>query len=463
MGRTYTPAAVAASFLLAVPALAQTSHPRPSLAATTALERGVDSAVARAMRAPIVGISVAVARGDRVLLEKGYGLADREHGRAVSRGTAFEIGSITKQFTAAAVLRLAEEGRLSLDDGIGDHLPELRERGAGITLRHLLSHTSGLSSAWAVPELAAPSSPQVVVDSLAARPVEFAPGERFVYNNNGYILLGRVVEKVSGTSYPEYLRTRILAPLGLASIAPCDRVPAGRRAAGYHHPTRGSTEPAAAVTHHPTVTFSAGALCATAGELLRWERALAAGRVVRPESYALMTTRTLLRSGRATGYGIGMQVSELDGRALVGHGGGLPGFITEVSYLPADSLGVVVLTNGVYAGQIVRQLSESLAREALGLPRVGVAELAMDREERARFVGTFDLGPAKVEVFEHGDHLRAQPQGQIATRLLYQGDGTFRAEHDPSLYLRFRLENGMAQELAIEHGGRKMPPAKRVR
>lgn len=461
MRRTCTPAALAASLFLAAPLGAQAPLPAPS-PTPAALEQGVDAAVARAMGAPIVGVTVAVARGDRILLEKGYGLADREAGRAATRETVYEIGSITKQFTAAAVLRLAEEGMLGLDDEIGTHLPELGQRGAGITLRHLLSHTSGLSSAWAVADLSAPSSPQAVVDSLAARPTEFAPGERFVYNNNGYILLGRVVEKAGGMPYADFLRTRILAPLGLASIAPCDRVPAGHRARGYQHPTRGSTEPAAAATHHPTVTSSAGVLCATAGDLLRWERALAAGRVVNPESRELMTARTVLKSGRAAGYGMGMQVSELDGRALVGHGGGLPGFITEASYLPADSLTVVVLTNGVYAGQIVRQLSEAVAREALGLPRAAVADLPIGAQERARFVGTYDLGPAKVEVFEHGDHLRAQPTGQIATRLLHQGDGVFRAEHDPSLYLRFRSEGGVARELAIEHGGRSMPPAKRV-
>ncbi|HEU0078522.1 MAG TPA: serine hydrolase domain-containing protein [Longimicrobiaceae bacterium] len=460
--RTYPFIAPAVCLLLAAPVQAQAPAPRPSTPPGIALEQGVDAAVGRAMQAPIVGISVAVARGDQIILEKGYGLADRESGRPATRETVFEIGSITKQFTAAAVLRLAEEGKLSLDDGVGEHLPELRERGAGIRLRHLLSHTSGLSSAWAVPDLGAPSSPGVVVDSLAARPVEFAPGERFAYNNNGYILLGRVVEKVSGMPYPEYLRTRFLAPLGLASIAPCDRFPAGRRAKGYRHPTRGPAVPAAAESHHPTVTSSAGILCATAGDLLRWERALATGRVVRPESYRLMTTRTVLGSGRPAGYGMGMQVMELDGRAVVGHGGGLPGFVTEATYVPGDSLGVVVLTNGVYAGQLVRQLSEAIAREALGLPRAGVADLPIAREERARFVGTYDMGAAKVEVFEQGDRLRAQPQGQIATRLLYQGDGTFRAEHDPSLHLHFRLDGGVAQELTIEHGGRKMPPAKRV-
>lgn len=464
MKHTSPPLAAAASLLLALPAQAQQIPPASqSSAGRPALEAGVDAVVSRAMRAPIEGVAVVVARGDAIVLEKGYGLADREHGRPATPETVFEIGSITKQLTAAAVLRLAEEGGLNLDDAVGDHLPELRERGAGITLRHLLTHTSGLSSEWAVADLTAPSSPQAVVDSLAARAPEFAPGERYAYNNNGYVLLGLVVERVGGMRYDEHLRSRLLAPLGLGSVAPCDRFPAERRAQGYEHPTRGPADAVPAVTHHPTVTFSAGSLCATAGDLLRWQRALATGRVVRPESYALMTTPATPSSGRAVPYGMGMELHEWDGRAVLGHSGALPGFLAEAVYVPGDSLGVVVLTNGVYAGQIVRQIVQGAVREALGLPQTTVADLPTSAEERARFTGTYDLGPVQVEVYEQGDHLRAQPPGQVATRLLYQGDGTFRAEHDPSLSLRFGPGEGQAQELVLEQGGRSMPPARRVR
>ena len=454
---------VAATAVVIVPSLhgqavtARESESRPTL------ERGVDSIMRSARRIPVEGISVAVMRGDELLLAKAYGSADRERARPATAGTMFEIGSITKQFTAAAVLRLAEQGRLGLDDAVGDHIPALAERARGVTLRHLLSHTSGLSRAWAVADLTAPSSPQVVVDSLAARAVESAPGERYAYNNNGYILLGLVVERASGMPYADYLRTSILEPLGLGSIVPCPAAPAERMAIGYVHATRGPVSATVAPAHHPTVTFSAGLLCSTAGDVARWERALATGRIVGAKSWQAMTTPTVLASGRPTRYGLGVETHVLDGRPYLAHGGATPGFIGEAAYLPDDGLSVVVLTNGIYAGSIVTQLVHAVAREALGLPQQAVADLPVSPADRARFTGTFDLGPLTVDVYEQGDHLRAEPRGQVATRLLHQGDGVFQAEHDPSLRFRFRVADGQVQELSIEQGGRTMPPAKRVR
>lgn len=464
MRRRHAPLAAALALATALPSPARSQAPAAPAArdARRTLEQGVDSIMRAALQIPIEGIAIAVTRGDRVLLEKGYGVADRARAVAVTPRTVFEAGSITKQFTAAAVLRLAEQGRLKLDDPIGDHLPALAARAKGVTLRHLLSHTSGLSRAWAVADLTAPSTPQVVVDSVAARDVEFAPGERYAYNNNGYILLGLVVERASGTPYAQYVRTTFLEPLKLASTMPCTDVPAARKATGYVHPTRGPATPAVAPTHHATVTFSAGLLCSTAGDLARWERALATGRVIGAESHRLMATPTVLASGRPARYGLGMETTRLEGKAYLAHGGATPGFLGEAAYLPDAELGVVVLTNGVYAGSIVTQLAHAVAREALGLPQSAVADLALSAEERARLAGTFDLGPVKVEVYEQGAHLRAQPKGQVAARLLHQGDGVFVAEHDPSLRFRFVVADGQAQSLVIEQGGRAMPPAKRV-
>ena len=424
----------------------------------------LDAVVTSAMRrAPIEGVAVAVSRGGAVVTEAGYGRADAESGQAVTDHTVFEIGSITKQFTAAAILKLAEDGRLRLEDAIGTYLPELRTRAEGVTLRHLLTHTSGLSSAWAVSDLTAPASPRVVVDSLAARALEFAPGERFVYNNNGYILLGQVVERVSGMSYTDYVRTRLVEPLGLSSVAPCDQFPAARRAKGYEHPVRGPLVASPAAAHHPTVTSAAGMLCATAGDLLRWEIALASGAIVRPEDYALMTRRTVLASGREVPYGMGMQHYTWEDRPAIGHSGGTPGFISEIVHVPGDSLTVVVLTNGVYAGQIVRNMAYDVLRAVAGLPGDAMIDQPTTPDERALYVGTYDLGPVQIAVYEQEGYLRALPPGQVAARLLYQGDGVFRAEHDTALHLRFVREGGQVTAVVIEQGGRSMPPAKRLR
>ncbi len=451
-----TPLAVGAQ---SPPAASRAAAPR----AHRTLEQGVDSIIREALQIPVAGIAVAVRRGDRVLLEKGYGTADLERRVAVTPRTVFEIGSITKQFTATAVVQLAERGRLRLDDSIAQYLPALAARARGVTLRHLLSHTSGLSRAWAVADLTAPSSPQVVVDSLAARPVEFAPGERYAYNNNGYILLGLVVERVSGVSYEEYVRRTFLRPLGLASTTPCAAAPADRQARGYVHATRGPAVATVAPSHHATVTFAAGELCATAGDLARWERALATGAVVSAEGWRAMTTPAPLAGGRTARYGLGVEIGTLEGRPYLAHGGATPGFLGETAYLPDSALSVTVLTNGVYAGSLVTQLVQAVAREALGLPQPAVAHLPLGAEQRAALTGRFDLGPVQIEVYEQGESLRAQPSGQVATRLLYQGDAVFVAEHDPALRFRFRMVDGRAEELVLEQGGRAMPPARRAR
>ncbi len=422
----------------------------------------VDRAVSVAMRAPIEGVAVTVLQGDRVLLDRAYGLADVETEEVVGAESVFEIGSITKMFTAAAILILAEEGRLSLDDAVGDYLPELGARGAEITLRHLLTHTSGLSSDWAVADPTAPAAPRAVLDTLAARPPEFVPGARYAYTNNGYILLGYVVERVTGQPYPEVVRARLVEPLGLASVAPCASFPASRRVLGVEHATRGPITATPADGHDPTVTFSAGMLCATAGDLARWSRALTAGRVVRFETYARMAAPTVLPSGREAPYGLGLQRYEWEGRPAVGHDGATPGFVSEVVHVPGDSLTVVVLTNGVYAGQIVQALAFDILRAAARLPIAEAADRPTTAEERALYVGTYDLGGMPIEVYEQGDHLRVLPPGQVAARLLSQGDGVFRAEHDPSLQVRFLVGDGGAQDLVIQQGERSLPPARRL-
>ena len=452
----------AALVLAAAPALPAQPSSAVAVVAPAVLEHRVDSIARAALRLPIEGLGVAVMHGDRVVLARGYGVADRDAGRAATHDVAFEIGSITKQVTAAAIVRLAEAGRLGLDDAIGTHLPALAASAPGVTLRHLLAHTSGLSRAWAVADLTAPSSPQVVVDSLAARPPEFAPGARYAYNNNGYILLGLVVERVTGTPYATHVRETLLRPLGLATIAPCAEVPAGRLAAGYVHATRGDAPPARAPSHHPTVTSAAGLLCATAADVARWQHALASGRVVSAAGWRAMTTPPTLANGRPSRYGLGVELGEIDGHAYLAHGGATPGFLGEAGRVPDAELGVVVLTNGVYAGSLVSQLAHAVARAALDLPQPAVARLPLDAETRARYVGTYALGSMPIEVYAQGEHLRAQPKGQVAARLLHQGDGVFVAEHDPALRFRFRVADGRAEELVIEQGGRAMPPARRT-
>lgn len=314
--------------------------------AGTAAGRGdvaaqVDAMVARYLqRTYVPGVSVAVIRGGRdTLVLRGYGVANLEHHVPATAETVYPVMSITKQFTAAAVMQLAEQKRLALDDSVGRTLPGLPPAWRRVRIRQLLNHTSGVPDRPIL--LREDLPPDSVVARAAADPFKFAPGTQWSYSNVGYLVLGLIIEKVSGESYAGYLQARIFQPLGLKATHYCDpeRV-VEHRAAGYVQRDTGVIN----APYTSMVTqFAAGGLCSTVGDLAAWNHALARGRVVSPASWARMTTPE--GAARAQGYGYGLSVTPFEGHRLVGHGGELAGFRVTNAYLPDDSLSVTVLTN----------------------------------------------------------------------------------------------------------------------
>jgi D-alanyl-D-alanine carboxypeptidase len=319
------------------------------------------------------GMSVAVVRGSDTLLLKGYGAADVENGTAVTPETVFPIASITKSFTAAAVMRLVEGGRLRLDATVGELLPDYAGPGSPATVHHLLNHTSGIPSYtrsgspyWDAVDL---DRTDVEMRALfAAEPLVFEPGADFRYNNSGYYLLGRIIERVSGTGYGEFVATELGRPAGLEQTALCyDVAAAADRASGYEPRMRGPV-PAASVslrTHE-----AAGALCSTARDLVRWARALDQGHVVTASSYARMTApspvSSLVARDGTFDFGYGLFMQELNGHPVVGHTGGFTGFTAVMTHYPADELTIVVLTNGHAPAWTV---GKEIAMTVLGLER----------------------------------------------------------------------------------------------
>ncbi|PIW56529.1 MAG: hypothetical protein COW16_00380 [Sphingomonadales bacterium CG12_big_fil_rev_8_21_14_0_65_65_10] len=442
---------VAAS--LSVPVSAQTSGE---------LGKDVDAIAAHFSDTPIIGMTIAVSRGGRIVFIRGYGHSDLASGTAAGPDTVYEIGSITKEFTAAAILRLVERGRLRLDAPIHQYFPELTAAAPEVTLSHLLSHTSGLSSERSAEDLTAPTDPEAIIAFLASRPAEFQPGEKFRYNNNGYNLLGLLIERASGTSWQDYMEREFFAPLALESTHVCAASRDPRVSKAYRHPVKGSGGPSEFERHHPSSTYAAGAICSTAADLLRWQEALVSGEVVGEQSVALMATPRTLSSGMPAPYGLGLFSDDALGEPHLHHGGASSGFITQLGYFPQDGTGIVVLTNGIYAGAIAEQIEQSVLRvsrgEDAGLP----INLPLSPAERAGFAGTYDLGPVEIEVYEQDGVLRAQPGDQVSTRLLYQGEMRFIAEHDPQIEFIFEAANGQAAALTLRNRGRAMPPAKRV-
>jgi D-alanyl-D-alanine carboxypeptidase len=314
------------------------------------------------------GLSVAVIRGRDTLMMAGFGLADRAKGKPATPATIYEIGSITKQFTSASIMRLVDQHKLSIDDQMSKYLPQIPLHGNRVTIRNLLTHTSGIHSytevpAWQ-PHWGDDLTPDSIMGFVAKDTFDFAPGTRYKYDNSGYVLLGMVIEKVSGQTYAKFLENEIFKPLKLMHTSYCPSHPTDPAfAAGYSKDGDG-VKPAAYLSL--TQPFAAGALCSTVGDLVMWERALTSGRVVSAESFALMSTAATLNNGQKINYGFGLVPGEMSGHAFLSHSGGIPGFATMEYYFPADTLAVVVFTN--YDSASPNVLAGNIARIVYGLP-----------------------------------------------------------------------------------------------
>jgi CubicO group peptidase (beta-lactamase class C family) len=330
--------------LLLAPPVADAQAPRAASVVRLDSIAGAGVAQKRA-----VGIVAAVVKGNDTLLLKSYGKANLEWDVPMPVDAMFEIGSIAKQFTAAAVLQLRDEGKLSLDDDLTKWVPDFDTRGNRVPLRRLLDHTSGIHGITEMPEfMHLATNPRFPRDSAYALikryPFHFATGAAQVYNNSAYLLLGLIIEKASGMSYEDYVEQRIFAPLGMTRSMYCNSTEnVARRAHGYVI-QNGIVRRAAANVH--TWPFAAGSICSTAGDLVTWLKALHGGKVLSPKSYAEMTSPATLADGTPLRYGMGISVGKnYGGQLVIGHGGTIDGFKSEASWYPDAQMAVVVLVN----------------------------------------------------------------------------------------------------------------------
>lgn len=328
------------------------------------------------------GLSLAIVADGRVVKTAGYGSARLEPHQAATPRTVFEIGSLTKQFTAAAILLLAEDGKLRLEDSVVIHFPRAPESWAPITLRHLLTHTAGIQNHVAVPGFMTLFETVTDRDALLARffelPLEFRPGETWAYDNTGYYLLGLVIEQVSGVSYWEFLEQRIFRPLGMRSTGPVSREREVDRAHGYGlNGDRFEARPPLT----PFMALSAGALSSTIEDMARWAAALDSRALLGPASYEAMWTAAALTSGEVApaDYGFGWFVDQWRSHRFVAHAGGTPGFSSSIYHFPDDRVTVILLCN--HGDRIL----DSLALEIAASYHTGLArKMAFRDPEPAR-------------------------------------------------------------------------------
>jgi D-alanyl-D-alanine carboxypeptidase len=425
------------------------------------------------VNAPAAGTTVEVIRGSDTLLLEGVGQRDLAAHLPATTQTVYRIGSITKQFTAAAIMQLVERGRIGLNDPLSKYLPEYPQW-RNITVRELLNHTSGIHSYTSVPawvktwndEL----TPAQVVAFVAKDTLDFAPGTEWRYNNTGYVLLGMILDRVTGQSYPDYMRSHFFVPLGLRSASYCPSHATDPTYAAGYALTKGTIEPAAYLSmSHP---YSAGALCMSVPDYLRWQTMLSRGEIVRPASYRMMSTSDTLTNGKPTNYGFGLFAGHLGTHREITHGGGINGFNTAQSWFPDDSLRVAVFAN--ITGADPGQLASNLAAAVLGLPlrpmgpppALVVSELTA--ANHAKYVGVYDMKTptgANFPIHIEDDNgvlvSYAEGPGQGKFPLTYIGNDTFGAAFDPSLRLTILFENGKAARARLAQGGGTMEGARR--
>jgi CubicO group peptidase (beta-lactamase class C family) len=381
--------------------------PLPAHAQSADLQRRYEDILHSAYPADQPGAAALVVRGSKVEYLDAAGMANLELGVPLEPNMVFEIGSITKQFTAAAIMMLAEEGKLSVDDPITRHLPDYPDYGNGITIENLLTHTSGIFSYTAIDgymqtEVRKDVSVAELIAVVKDLPVEFAPGERWKYSNSGYILLGAIIESASGMSYADFMRTRIFEPLNLQHTSYGSRsriVP--NRAAGYGF-FRGEWINAPYLSM--TQPYSAGALMSTVEDLHRWTRALFGGKVVGAKSLNRMTTPYVLNDGDTTTYAYGLSIREVRGHRAIGHGGGIFGYLTDELWVPEGDLFVAVFSNSAGSGVGPTFVARKLAAAALGDPYPEWEEIAVGDDVLARYVGVYEIEPGvrRVVTLEDG-------------------------------------------------------------
>jgi CubicO group peptidase (beta-lactamase class C family) len=293
------------------------------------------------------GLSVAVVRDGVVLLSGGIGVANLESEEGATNKTVYKIGSITKQFTAAAILKLVADGKLALDDAVTKHLEGAPDDWKNVTIQHLLNHTSGIPNYTSAESFSKVDrldlSHDQVLDIIKAEPMVLQPGESWDYSNSNYYILGMIIEFISGKNYDEYLSDTFFRPLGMNSTVYCSHSKIiNHRASGYEK-TAEHWINAAFISMNPA--FSAGGLCSTAEDLATWSEALLGGKVISFEQYRQMTTPEDLADGTPLSYGFGVMTEELLGVKRVVHNGGIPGFSAFVSRYDKYNLHIVVLTN----------------------------------------------------------------------------------------------------------------------
>jgi D-alanyl-D-alanine carboxypeptidase len=352
------------------------------------------------------GAAVIVVRRGEVLFRKGYGMANLELGVKIKPEMVFRLGSITKQFTAVSILMLQHQGKLNVHNEITRFLPDFPVSGRRITIEHLLTHTSGIKSYTDMPEWLPLWRKDMSLDELITlfknQPFDFEPGEQFRYNNSGYILLGAIIEKVSGMPYADFVQKNIFDALGMSHTLydQTERILTGR-VAGYSKGTQGYINAPYLSMFQP---YAAGSLASSVDDLALWDAALYLDRLLPPTDLATAFMPFKLNNGDPTGYGYGWGISEYAGQTFIEHGGGINGFTTGGVRVPDEKVYVAVLTNLDTPDLAPDMVAFKIAAMAIGHPVKEPVAIKVPAETLASYVGVYQINERedRVVMFQDG-------------------------------------------------------------
>lgn len=417
----------------------------------TALVSTIDSIVSKPItEGKAAGAALLVVKGNDTIAYQGFGKADLEWDIPMPLDAVFEIGSITKQFTAAAVMQLVEQGKVDLDADVTKYV-NYPTKGRKIAVRHLLDHTSGIRGYTETPSLRARFREDLPPDSILAlvakEPYDFEPGTMEVYNNSAFFLAGRLIEKVSGMSYADYVQKNLFDKAGMTRTSYCSVTKVVKERARGYEPDSAGLNVKGYISH--SWPYAAGSICSTTGDLLKWNRALHGGQILGAEAFAELIKPSELADGTKLRYAKGLALADLAGRRAIWHDGGINGFISMNRYLPDDSLSVILLWNSANEGLDV---AEDIIEAVLGKKPADEKKFEGDLSQ---FTGTW-TGTGRGEPMEltiaadSAGHLTAQMKGsKNVDTLRYAGGDEFHIGQTKAI-LTFDRANGKPNRLRFD-------------
>ena len=433
------------------------------------LKQQIDAYVNSQFSTASPGVSLLIAKNGRIIYQNAFGMANLELGVKAKSNNVFEIGSITKQFTAIAILMLEEQHKLKVTDDITKYIPDYPTQGKTITIHNLLNHTSGIKSYTNMPSFMSSArtdlSPVELIDVFKNEPMEFDPGTQFNYNNSGYILLGHIIEVVSGMSYADFLQTHIFDKVGMKNSyygSMVTLIP--NRASGYSEAEAGYRN---ANYLSLTLPYAAGSIMSTTEDLLKWQNALSANSLVKRSTLEKAINGSTLNSGEAIPYGYGWSKGNLNGSKTVEHSGGIFGYSSNGIFLPEENVYVVGLTNcdcGDVGG-----ITSNIAAMAIGKPFPKKEDaITLTEAQLKKWVGAYeyDGNVTRYVTLENGQ-LSSLREGSRTMDIYPMTETNFIFDGGATTY-EFYMEDGnrMAKFTAngntvIGKGVEKAPPSER--